>query len=150
MDKVNIFTPSREEIHQCQDIEMNSYDSDQVLQLITEVDKPRAHMFCAACPSCEGNGKCIGYVLFQKVSLGISIIKIVVLLEYRRQGIGRLLLRGVIDFALANNIKLCWLNVEVSNSTALSLYKSEGFISTDLREDFYATGRHAYRMEKEI
>ena len=134
---------------QCNAIETACYPKNEVLNISHEASKPGCHIICSG-GSANESEICLGYVIFQKTALSVSIVKIVVLPTYRRRGIGKQLLKTVEEFANLKSIRLCSLNVEESNSPAIALYLSEGYVKSDHRTDFYAIGRHAYRMEKEV
>jgi RimJ/RimL family protein N-acetyltransferase len=81
----------------------------------------------------EYNGEIIGFLNFQnrhkyrikhQGSLGMSVAK-----EYRNQGIGRALLKTLLNWAKENPIieKVC-LEVFDANTNAISLYKKLGFV----------------------
>lgn len=138
-----------EQCRQCHNIEVICYPERKILNIHNELAKPGMHIYTADYLSkSENDMDCCGYVLFQKRSLLLSVIKIVVLPDARRLGIGRRLLRCVVEFATRNNIGTCSLHVEEENTPALSLYKSEGFVVSARLPDFYALGTHAFRMEK--
>jgi ribosomal protein S18 acetylase RimI-like enzyme len=138
---------------QCHVIEALCYPESEALNIFSEAIKPNMHIFFAQEPASHTKKEselCHGYVLFQKTSLMISICKIVILPHYRRLGVGRQLLKSVVEFATQKGIGVCSLNVEETNLAALALYKSEGFLECDRRPDFYAIGRHGLHMEKDI
>lgn len=136
---------------QCCAIECACYDKSERSNIEYEVSKPGAHVHCAYSFSSNGQASsCIGYVLFQKMSLVVSINKIVVMPSSRRMGIGKLLLSSVHNFASSLHVEMCCLNVEVTNHPAVALYYSQGYVEADHRLDFYGMGRHALRMEKKI
>lgn len=58
--------------------------------------------------------------------------------EYRRQGIGELLLIGLIDWARTVNASLMTLEVRLSNLSAQSLYRKYGFETVGLRKAYYS------------
>lgn len=60
--------------------------------------------------------------------------------DSRRLGVGRCLLRGLIDAAAAENLKALALHVSVSNRAAVALYHGEGFRVARLASAFYAPG----------
>jgi len=103
----------------------------------------------------EEDNKIIGYIMCRIESgfLGFSqmkrghVISIAVLPEYRRRGIGETLLREALQ-AMTNyyNIKECYLEVRVSNSPAINLYKKIGFKIERTIRGYYADGENAYLM----
>lgn len=69
------------------------------------------------------------------------LINIAVGGEYRRQGIGELLLISAIDLATEMNAKTVTLEVRASNLIAQSLYRKFGFVQAGLRRAYYTDNR---------
>lgn len=69
--------------------------------------------------------------------------------KYRGQGLGKLLLDTVINHFKnkGDNVTLS-LQVRVNNSTAISLYKSRGFIIERVLPGYYGDGEDGYSMKK--
>ncbi len=71
--------------------------------------------------------------------------------SYRGQGISRLLMEALIEAAREKGVKDLYLEVRVSNSIALGLYRSLGFKMIDIRKGYYAdTDEDAIVMVVEI
>jgi [ribosomal protein S18]-alanine N-acetyltransferase len=75
------------------------------------------------------------------------IATIAVLPEFRRQGIGRELLRSCERNLDVSYVRLC---VRASNTVAENLYLSEGYQRARLWEKYYQDGENALVMEKEL
>ena len=58
--------------------------------------------------------------------------------EYRGKGIGRLLLKGMIDYGLSNGIQSFTLEVRESNKAAIGLYSKLGFKKAGSRKGYYS------------
>lgn len=69
------------------------------------------------------------------------IVAIAVREEYRRQGLGELLLIGAIELALARESQAVTLEARVSNEAARALYAKYGFREAGLRRGYYADNR---------
>ena len=70
-----------------------------------------------------------------------EILRIAVLAEMRRQGVGRMLL-GALLSAIADACPLgVYLEVRASNVAARRLYAREGFVETGRRRDYYQEPR---------
>ena len=69
------------------------------------------------------------------------LISIAVREEYRRQGLGELLVISIIDVATELNAHLVTLEVRVSNTLAQRLYKKYGFTQVGLRRHYYTDNR---------
>jgi ribosomal-protein-alanine N-acetyltransferase len=59
--------------------------------------------------------------------------------EYRRAGIGRLLVDELIRRTLAAGITRIFLEVRESNAPAIHLYENAGFVRTGLRKNYYTS-----------
>lgn len=67
----------------------------------------------------------------------LDILNFGVLKKYRRQGIGSLLLNGLLERASVMRVESIWLEVRESNSEALNLYQKKGFSLIRMRKNFY-------------
>ncbi|MGB7949518.1 MAG: ribosomal protein S18-alanine N-acetyltransferase [Candidatus Binatia bacterium] len=106
---------------------------------------------CARSVLAEINGKIIGYVLFWLLPEEVDIHNIAVHTEFRRQGIGHVLLRQVAEQARSRNSSRITLEVRVSNLPAQKLYQSMGFVSKGLRKGYYSDdGEDALMMALEL
>ncbi len=57
--------------------------------------------------------------------------------QWQGQGIGRAMLRHLLQIARRRGAKTAFLEVRVSNARALALYRSEGFCEVGLRRGYY-------------
>jgi ribosomal-protein-alanine N-acetyltransferase len=85
----------------------------------------------------EIDGKILGYVIFWLLPDAVDIHNIAVRKEYRRQGIGRLLLQHAINEGQRQSLVRVTLEVRKSNLVAQRLYRSVGFQATGLRKGYY-------------
>lgn len=97
-----------------------------------ELDNRTAHFLVA-----EADGKVAGYIGVFVVYESGSISNIAVFPEYRRQGVGRLLLESACNVAQEGGAESLSLEVRPSNEGAISLYLSVGFEEVGLRKNFY-------------
>lgn len=67
------------------------------------------------------------------------ITNVAVLESYRRQGIGKLLVNALIDFANEKNLAFLTLEVRKSNTPAINLYKNNGFEEVGERKNYYTS-----------
>ena len=79
--------------------------------------------------------KVVGYMGLQIFSAEGYVTNVAVLPEYRRQGIGRLLLSE----EMKNDMAFISLEVRESNLPAIRLYESVGFVSQGVRPKFYTS-----------
>ncbi|HEY8443756.1 MAG TPA: ribosomal protein S18-alanine N-acetyltransferase [Clostridia bacterium] len=66
--------------------------------------------------------------------------------EYRRQGIARELIVYLLDILKDIRIKKITLEVRVSNTAAINLYKSLGFVIEGVRKKYYNDQEDAFIM----
>lgn len=89
---------------------------------------------------CADN-KNVGYCGFKKDGDRIFLSKLYVKLEYRGNGLSRVMLDEVRKFAAENNIKSVYLTVNKRNDDTISIYKHMGFriidsVVTDINGGF--------------
>jgi|GEM_PF-224630 len=75
---------------------------------------------------------CVNYVLDEA-----DIISVGVLPEFRKKGIGSLLLEWILDFADSHSIQKIALEVRSSNTAAQTLYVKHGFKQVNVRKNYY-------------
>jgi [ribosomal protein S18]-alanine N-acetyltransferase len=93
----------------------------------------------------------VGYVLFWFLPEDVDIHNIAVHPDFRRQGIGRLLLEQVIVAARRQERLRVTLDVRFSNTPAQNLYRSFGFVTRGLRKGYYSdNGEDALVMALEL
>ena len=82
----------------------------------------------------------VAFALVQQALDEASLLNIVVNPSCQGQGIGRLLLNHLIDHLLhAAVVRHFFLEVRVSNFSAIALYLSCGFVEVGERRDYYVT-----------
>ena len=106
---------------------------------------------CARSILAEVEGRIVGYVLFWFLPEEVDIHNIAVHPDFRRQGIGRLLLEQVVDLARRQERLRVTLDVRFSNAPAQNLYRSFGFVIRGLRKGYYSdNGEDALVMALEL
>ena len=93
---------------------------------------------CARSFLAEVNGRIVGYILFWLLADEIDIHNVAVHSEFRRRGIGRLLIEQVVLEARRRGSTRVTLEVRRSNLAAQKLYESIGFIPTGVRKGYYS------------
>lgn len=78
-----------------------------------------------------------GFAGFWVVADEAHIISLAVRETLYRRGIGELLLIGIIDLVAQLKARIITLEVRVSNTAALGLYRKYGFIQVGLRRGYY-------------
>ena len=100
--------------------------------LAEELDNRTAHFLAAV-----SDDVIMGYIGAFTVCESCYISNIAVFPQHRRKGIGRLLLRKAAEQARKKGAESISLEVRLSNTAAISLYKSEGYEEVGLRKNFY-------------
>lgn len=67
----------------------------------------------------------------------LDVIGVAVDPSQRRTGIGRSLIRAVVDIARERRVRAVTLNVSTANGGAIALYESEGFVATRRMRRYY-------------
>ena len=102
---------------------------------------------CARSILAEVNGRIVGYVLFWLLPDEVDIHNIAVHREFRRRGLGRILLHQVIARAQRRLSLRVTLEVRISNIGARKLYESMEFAVTGSRKGYYSdNGEDALAM----
>lgn len=135
--------------------EMKDSDIDELVELDkTAFPRPWSHnMFHSELHNGYGHywvlrseGKITAYGGFWVVGTECHITNIAVHEDYRHIGQGRALLEHLLKMAELYGAHGITLEVRPSNTTALSLYRSHGFIIEGTRKHYYEDGENAYIM----
>lgn len=109
----------------------------------------------------EENGEVIGYIMC-RIEVGLSnfgfsgilkkghVVSVAVLPQHRRKGIGEALMNEAMKGMQLYHAKQCFLEVRVTNTEAINLYKKLGFEITRTLKGYYADGEDAYLMNLEL
>lgn len=98
----------------------------------------------------ESEGVIAGYVGSQTVLDESDMMNIAVVPEFRRQGVGHMLIQRLIEQLRERGSKSLCLEVRVSNVPAIALYEKMGFSQVGLRRGYYRNPREdAYILRKE-
>ena len=98
----------------------------------------------------EADGRVAGYAGLSILPPDAQVATIAVRPELARQGLGRLLLRALMDKARALGCARAQLEVGAGNVPALRLYESEGFRVVGRRPKYYNDGSDALLMDKDL
>ncbi len=107
---------------------------------------PKSAQYLAA----EFEGQLIAYAGIFYVADVADIHTLTVVADHRRKGIGRELLKRLIDWARAKKAQAIMLEMRLGNDAARPLYESFGFIEISKRENYYGPGLTAVVMRKEL
>jgi ribosomal-protein-alanine N-acetyltransferase len=78
-----------------------------------------------------------GYVGSQAVMGEADMMNLAVLPDYRRQGIGELLVKRLVEELTSKAVSSLTLEVRASNAGAIELYKKLGFTQVGRRPNYY-------------
>ena len=128
-------------------IEKESFSIDpwSIEQLKEEYSAPGRHYVVA-----ELSGEVVGYAGVVKRGDSGDILTLAVAKDHRRKGIGRELLRRLVDWARTNNCEAMMLEVRIGNEEAEPLYTSFGFLEITRRANYYGPNQDAIVMRKEL
>lgn len=97
----------------------------------------------------EADGGIRGYAVLMPVMDEAELLNIGVAADRQRRGVGRAMLLEMLDMACGKNMIRVFLEVRASNTAALALYRSAGFVEFGLRKGYYrnaAGGEDAITM----
>ena len=85
----------------------------------------------------EQGGEICGYAVLRPVLDEAELLNIGVAAAHQRKGLGHLILREMLGVALEKNMRRVFLEVRPTNTAALALYRSAGFIEIGVRRGYY-------------
>ncbi|UCF45314.1 MAG: GNAT family N-acetyltransferase [Candidatus Bathyarchaeota archaeon] len=109
----------------------------------------------------EEGGKIVGYVMC-RIEVGLAslslgglirkghVVSIAVLPQGRRKGAAQALMNKAIEGMRYYKAKQCYLEVRVSNSAGVALYKKLGFEVSRTSNGYYSDNEDAYVMTKTL
>jgi len=107
-------------------------------EFATLLANPEAFALVARRLSAFGVRRVIGFVLVRVAAGEAEILTIVVRPEYRGRGHGRLLMEEALRRLYRDRVAACFLEVEATNTAAVGLYRSLGFVVVGERKRYYA------------
>ena len=99
-----------------------------------ELEKAAAENSCLAA---NVDGVIVGYCFLRRIPFASEIGRLAVDPDWRRRGIGRLLLREAVRLSDQRGDESLQLEVRSRNAAAIALYESEGFVRVGLRKNYY-------------
>ena len=96
----------------------------------------------------EDGGEVVGYGCITCAADTCDLENVVVVEGYRRSGIGRAIVEGLLAEAKARGAEKTFLEVRVSNAPAMSMYLKSGFVGVYARTRYYADGEDCLVMCK--
>lgn len=94
--------------------------------------------------------KAAGFYGFSYVIDEAEILNFAVSPPYQNDGLGTLMMEHLISVAGSLDIKKIFLEVRVSNKSAIRMYEKTGFKYLAQRKAYYENGEDAYIMLKEL
>ena len=98
----------------------------------------------------EKDKKVIGFAGVMHRGDTCDVLTLTVDSTLRRQGIGREMLRRLIDWSRNKKVPAMMLEVRAGNDEATPLYTSFGFVAISKRPNYYGPGVTAIVMRKEL
>ena len=101
----------------------------------------------------EADGEVIGYYAMMAAAGEAHILNLTIAPSWRRHGLGRDLLDHCLARACDHHAEMVFLEVRTSNTAAIALYHSSGFVDLAVRRGYYPArvGREdALIMKKEL
>jgi [ribosomal protein S18]-alanine N-acetyltransferase len=85
----------------------------------------------------EMAGEIVSYAVLMPVLDEAELLTIAVAPNQQRKGLGGAMLRAVLDWARRQNLRKIFLEVRVSNLSAIALYRATGFVEIGRRRGYY-------------
>lgn len=134
MQAIELRRMKMEDVHQVADLEAATFARPwTLLDFQYEVSANPVARYLVA----EKDGHLFGFAGAHIILDEGHVTNVVVAQEARGQGIGRLLMRGLMQYAANLGVNYMTLEVRQSNHSAISLYKSLGFFKVSVRPKYY-------------
>jgi len=133
----------KEDVSGIYEIEKNSFRHPYPPYLIDLLFETRRQAFFVA----EIRDRVVGYAVAAMDAHGFGhVISVAVSYEMRRRGIGKALMRRLIQELKGIGVSILRLEVEKDNIAAQKMYEGLGFKLTGVIKDYYESGGDAYVM----
>ena len=117
-------------------------------QFAQELEKPYSRFWVMT--DDETDSVIYAFIVGHQMGDAVEVLNVAVDHAFRGLGLGRFLLRAFLKDAMRAGFKRAILEVRKSNLPAIHLYQSSGFVTTQVRQGFYADGEDAYLMTVEF
>lgn len=129
------------------DLEKDSFDEPYPQFLIERLLIENPSTFLVATSDSE---EVIGYCVASANEELAHLISMAVRREYRRKGIGTMLLSTLSERLKSDGVVKVYLEVNAHNKAAIALYSSFGFVTDGTMEKYYADGSPALKMHLDM
>jgi ribosomal-protein-alanine N-acetyltransferase len=102
------------------------------------------------CLLAEAGGNVAGFILAELAPDEGHIVTLDVLEDYRRQGIGSLLLSAAEKEMTSRGGQRMVLETATTNKAAIALWQKHGYRQLGIMENYYGSGLDAFRMGKDL
>ena len=134
-----------DDLNDIKDILISDFDDFWNYSILkSELESPNSYYLVA-----RDNSNIVGFAGIKLVIPDGDIMNIVVKKDFRKKGLGSLLLKNLIDLAKSLGVKTIFLEVDDKNFPAISLYNKFGFKNISKRKNYYKEN-DAIIMNKEI
>ena len=100
----------------------------------SELEHPHSIMLTAR----AADGAIVGFIVGRAVSDGDAEIQnLGTIREVRRRGVGSTLIKAFKGICSERQVSGIWLEVRVTNRSAIDFYRSHGFVKKGIRPNFY-------------
>lgn len=142
---VKITNMTLDDLNDIKDILISDFDDFWNYSILkSELESPNSYYLVA-----RDNSNIVGFAGIKLVIPDGDIMNIVVKKDFRKKGLGSLLLKNLIDLAKSLGVKTIFLEVDDKNFPAISLYNKFGFKNISKRKNYYKEN-DAIIMNKEI
>ena len=103
---------------------------------------------CIVAEKTEKSAKPVGFIVTAHREDWGYIITIDVLVRYRRDGVGTMLLTAAEGRLAAAGVREMWLETATDNAAAIAFWQKHGYRNRGVKKRYYPGGRDAYSMAK--
>lgn len=138
---------SLEDLISIKDILTTEFDDFWNYEILkSELESTNSYFFVAK----NISGKIVGFAGIKIILDEADIMNIVVKKDFRKKGIGSILLNALINYSKNINLKTITLEVNENNLSAIGLYNKFSFNRLGLRKKYYNGENDAIIMSKEL